>query len=164
MISYTAIDFETAVGNRNSICQVGLVRIENGVLTDKVNLLVKPPNNEYHYRNIQVHGITEQMTRNSLTFDKIWHQIKPFIENQNIVAHNMPFDYSCLKQTLEFYSIEVPEVEKHCTYKIYGKNLNTLCSEYNIELNHHDALSDALACARLFYIHLKNSERYSIPI
>ena len=163
MFSFTAIDFETAVGNRNSICQVGLVRIESGKLVEKVNLLVKPPNNEYHFRNFQIHGIDSYKTLNSPTFDKIWHEIKPFIENQNVVAHNMPFDYSCLKQTLEHYSLQVPELEKHCTLKIYGKKLNILCAEYNLELNHHDALSDALACARLFYIHLKNSERFQIP-
>ena len=39
--SFTAIDFETAHPKGWSICQVGLVRIENGVVTDKINLLVQ---------------------------------------------------------------------------------------------------------------------------
>ena len=29
---FTAIDFETATGYRNSICQVGLVQIKNGIV------------------------------------------------------------------------------------------------------------------------------------
>ena len=47
MESFTAIDFETAQGYRWSICQVGLIRVENGIITNELNLLVQPPNNYY---------------------------------------------------------------------------------------------------------------------
>ncbi len=40
--SFTAIDFETAQGKRWSICQVGLMRVENGVITEQLSLLVQP--------------------------------------------------------------------------------------------------------------------------
>jgi DNA polymerase-3 subunit epsilon len=60
-----------------------------------------------------------------------------------------------LTKTLEYYGIENPEYEKYCTYKLFRKNLGTLCQEFNIHLNHHDALSDARACAELFLIHLQ---------
>lgn len=33
--TFTAIDFETAQGKRWSICQVGLVRIENGIIKNQ---------------------------------------------------------------------------------------------------------------------------------
>ena len=33
--SFTAIDFETAQGKRWSICQVGLVRVENQIITEQ---------------------------------------------------------------------------------------------------------------------------------
>lgn len=45
MNKFTAIDFETATGYRNSICQIGLVRIENGITSKEINLLVQPPEN-----------------------------------------------------------------------------------------------------------------------
>jgi DNA polymerase-3 subunit epsilon len=45
--SFTAIDFETAQGYLWSICQVGLVRVENGIITQEINLLVQPPDNYY---------------------------------------------------------------------------------------------------------------------
>ena len=45
MESFTAIDFETAQGYRWSICQVGLVHVENGIITKEINILVQPPNN-----------------------------------------------------------------------------------------------------------------------
>jgi DNA polymerase-3 subunit epsilon len=150
MSSFTAIDFETAHGKRWSICQVGLVRIENGVITNKINKLVCPPDNYYFFRNIEIHGITPNKTCNAPNFSAIWQELHPYIHNQTVVAHNGAFDFSCLAQTLDYYKIKQPEYTQKCTYKIYGQKLATLCKEYAIELNHHDALSDALACAELY--------------
>ena len=44
--AFTAIDFETANPKRNSICQVGLVRVIKGQVVDQINVLVRPPQNE----------------------------------------------------------------------------------------------------------------------
>jgi DNA polymerase-3 subunit epsilon len=155
MDSFTAIDFETAQGHRWSICQVGLVRVVNGKITDEVNILVQPPDNYYWGRFTDIHGIKPHHTAKSPTFNHIWHQIAPFIENQNVIAHNgFGFDFQVLSKTLEYYGMSTPEYNKFCTYKIYKSNLAALCNEHNIELNHHDALSDARACAKLFQMHL----------
>jgi DNA polymerase III subunit epsilon len=157
--SFTAIDFETAHGYRYSICQVGLIRVEKGAVKKRIKLLVQPPDNYYWFNFIEIHGITPVMTKNAPTFDKIWHQIEPFITNQNVVAHNASFDVGCLKHTLEYYGLQMPVFTKHCTCSIYNRRgLSDLCREYNIKLNHHDALSDAMACADLFLLHLKNKE------
>src|SRR5690606_15801318 len=149
------IDFETAQGKRHSICQIGLVRVESTIVTKKLSVLVRPPDNFYSSYNSQIHGIDAGMTKYSPTFDKIWHLIEPFICDQNIVAHNSSFDISCLQQTLAHYRINPPGFKSHCTYKIYGQKLNNVCRSYGIELNHHDALSDAMACAQLFLLHNK---------
>lgn len=153
--SFTAIDFETAQGKRWSICQVGLVRVVEGNITEKISLLVQPPDNYYWDNFINIHGITPEQTANAPTFAMIWKQIEPFIKNQNLVAHNgFAFDFHCLKQTLVSYNIEIPDFNGHCTYRLFGDNLASLCEQYNIPLNHHDALSDAMACAELYKIHL----------
>jgi len=155
MNTFTAIDFETAHGKRYSICQVGLVHVENGVITNELSILVQPPHNFYWDWFIDIHGITPEITRNAPTFDKIWHLVEPYIKNQSVVAHNgMSFDFPVLAQTLAYYDMEVPEYEKNCTYRLFGSNLASLCVKYNIPLNHHEALSDARACAALFLMHL----------
>lgn len=151
MNSFTAIDFETATGYRNSICQVGLVRVENGIIIKKVNVLVRPPDNYYWSRFTDIHGITPAMTQNEATFDQIWHLVTPFITNRNVVAHNgFGFDFPVLDKTLNYYNLRTPNYNKFCTYKIYKTNLANLCQEHNIPLNHHDALSDSRACAELW--------------
>jgi len=154
--NFAAIDFETAHGKRCSICQVGFVRVENGITIEQFSVLVQPPNNFYWDNFIDIHDITPELTENAQTFDKVWHQMEPFIKNQNVVAHNgFSFDFHCLNQPLEYYDIATPEYTGHCTYRIFGENLASLCQIYSIPLNHHDALSDALACAELFKIYLE---------
>jgi DNA polymerase-3 subunit epsilon len=150
MPTFTAIDFETAQPKRWSICQVGLVRVEAGVVTKELSLLVRPPEDFYSDYNTAVHGLTYRDTLTAPSFDKVWPQIREWIEGQTVVAHNMAFDASCLKQSLEFYSIVQPSFEKQCTYKLLNKRLNVLCEEFDIPLDHHDALSDARACAALY--------------
>ncbi len=153
---FTAIDFETAQGYRWSICQVGLVCVNDGKITDEINLLVQPPGNYYWKKFINYHGITPEDTANAPTFDKIWHQIEPFIKDQAVVAHNgFSFDFHVLEKTLEYYGTQAPFYKKYCTYRIFNNNLASLANLYNIHLNHHDALSDAKACAKLFMIYLE---------
>lgn len=69
--SYTAIDFETAQGKRWSICQVGLVRVENQIITEQLSILVQPPDNYYWNNFIDIHVISPEQTADAPTFDKI---------------------------------------------------------------------------------------------
>jgi DNA polymerase-3 subunit epsilon len=155
---FTAIDFETAHGKRWSICEVGLVRIENGITREQLSILVQPRNNFYWNNFVEIHGITPKDTEKAQIFDKVWKYIEAFIKNENHVAHNgFSFDFHCLNQTLEYYNIELPQYTGHCTYTIFGDNLVSLCKEYKIPLNHHDALSDAMACAKLYQVHVNKN-------
>jgi DNA polymerase-3 subunit epsilon len=155
MPAFTAIDFETAQPARSSICQIGLVRVEAGEVVEQISLLVQPPDNTYSYWNTNVHGLTGRDTRNAPFFDAVWPRIRGFIEGHTLVAHNGAFDFSCLRKTLAFYGMDEPAYEPQCTYKIYKKKLNVLCEEECIPLNHHDALSDARACAELYLRYLQ---------
>ena len=98
-ISFTAIDFETAIGKRWSICQVGIVRVVDGKIVESLSSLVQPPDNEYSMWNTRVHGITAEDTRDAPIFPDIWDDIRPYFENNLVVAHNAAFDIDCLKQT-----------------------------------------------------------------
>lgn len=153
--NFTAIDFETANGKLASICQVGLVRVENGAIVHELELLVQPPGNEYHWGNSRVHGISRKHTAQAPTFDQVWPLMQPFIEGQHVVAHNALFDCGCLDESLDLYGIRRPRYQRHCTVKIFKRNLALLCTAYGIELKHHNALSDAKACAELFRMHLE---------
>ena len=143
--TFTAIDFETANGDRSSICQVGLIRVVSGIVVAQINLLVQPPENYYWNSFVDIHGITPKHTECAPAFALIWPVIESLIEDQDVVAHNSRFDFDCLQKTLAFYGISEPKYRGHCTYQIYRRSLKSLCNQYEIELNHHDALSDASA-------------------
>lgn len=153
--TFTAIDFETAHLQRNSICQIGLVRIENGSITEEINQLIRPPENHYSPVFTEIHGISEEHTLDAPNFYEVWPLISDYIRDQTVVAHNMPFDASCLEQTLRYWELEMVDFTAACTYQIYRQGLHKCCEQLRIPLNHHDALSDAQACAELYLRHLQ---------
>ena len=76
-MTFTALDFETAMPNRNSICQVGMIRVENGIIVDSFNELVKPPGNLYNHFNTRVHGLSPYDTYDMPTFPEVWARMLP---------------------------------------------------------------------------------------
>ncbi len=158
MKTFTAIDFETA--KHHHICAVGIVTVENGKIIDEFSALIQPPNNEYSWHNVQVHGITENDTANAPFFDKVYPEIKKRLAGRTIVAHNEAFDRGVLQKTMADFGIDYSDLNIadrwECTMKIYRAkgykpySLNACCKVNGIELNHHEALSDARACALLF--------------
>ncbi len=150
MSNFTAIDFETATGDRNSICQVGLVIVEQCKIIDRISYLVQPPRNLYSDRCIEIHGITPDKTAEAPTFDKIWQLIEKHINKRRCVAHSAQFEISCLTKVLQFYKISQPAIEWYCTKSIYKSSLAVACAVNGIATTkQHDALSDAEACALL---------------
>lgn len=161
-MTFTAIDFETATGHAHSACAVGIITVEDGLITEEYHTLIQPPDNEYWYRNIMVHGIKPIDTLQIPTFDVLFPEIQKRVFGRKIVAHNESFDRNVLAKTMRWYGMYYDELELadrwECTVKIYRAkgypkaNLK-YCSDRNgIALNHHEALSDARACAKLYLL------------
>ena len=161
-MNFVAIDFETATSKRNSACSVGIVTVENGEIVEEYHTLIQPPNNEYNWHNTQVHGITEVNTYSAPRFNEIYPEIKKRLSGNVVVAHNESFDRSVLKKSmldfdLDYLGLDLPE-KWVCTMKIFKEKgyvpakLNTCCALHGIQLQHHDALSDARACAKLYIV------------
>jgi DNA polymerase-3 subunit epsilon len=152
---FIALDFETANNERNSACALGIAVVENRVITEQVSVLIKPPKSYFIYTG--VHGITWDDVKNERTFEEIWPDIKKYFSKIDFVAaHNIPFDKSVLEACCDYYGIKKPVNKYKCTLQI-SKNklklksnaLDSVCRYYGIELNHHNALSDTLACAKI---------------
>ena len=159
-MNFTAIDFETATGKRSSACAVGIVTVENGVTTEEYYSLIQPPDNTYFGMNIAVHGIRPHDTINAPTFSDLYPKIKARLAGRTLVAHNEVFDRSVLRRTMEHYDLNYAELALadrwECTMRIYKAKgfvpykLNSCCDRLNIPLQHHEALSDAIGCAKLY--------------
>lgn len=159
-MNFTAIDFETATGKRSSACAVGIATVENGVITETFHSLIQPPGNIYFGMNIGVHGIRPADTETAPTFHDLYPEIRNRLQGRKLVAHNESFDRSVLRRTMEHYELDYAELALserwECTMRIYKAKgfvpykLNACCERIGIELQHHEALSDAIGCAHLY--------------
>jgi DNA polymerase-3 subunit epsilon len=160
-MNFLALDFETANYYRDSACALGLVRIENNEIVDRASFLIRPPYKYFVFTYI--HGITWEDVEDEPTFEQHWKSIKPFFEGIDFaVAHNASFDSNVLRACCERHKIIVPKVDFRCTMKLsrqvfnlYPTNLPAVCNKFNINLQHHNALSDTLACAKIMMEILK---------
>ena len=157
-MKYVALDFETANNNRNSACAIGIVRVENGVIVNKVVHLIRPPTSEFLYTH--VHGLTWNDVKDAKTFGQIWPELAPLFNGVEFVAaHNASFDKSVLSSCLSTAGLFAPTVAFRCTLKeakmkwvLPAYKLSDVCKHLGIELNHHEALSDALGCAKIILV------------
>ena len=158
MLNFASIDFETANYNRSSICSLGIVIVENGVITDKIYRLVRPRPNFYCSWATDIHGLSYYDTLNEPEFPEVWEGINPKLKSLPLVAHNSPFDAGCLKAVHDLYEMQYPNYEFYCTYRTAKKEfpnlenhqLHTVAAHVGYDLeNHHHALGDAEACAKI---------------
>ncbi|HOI87649.1 MAG TPA: exonuclease domain-containing protein, partial [Lentimicrobium sp.] len=149
----TAFDTETATSDPVSICQIGFVAVRNGQITLKQSYLIQPPGNAYNARNSCIHGIDACRTGNQPLFPDVWMQIEPYFINTLLVAHNAAFDLKVLNAVLAYYNLNTPEFRCDCTYRMSRLSLKALSESLQIEMErHHDALSDALTCAKAYML------------
>ncbi|MCM1349171.1 MAG: 3'-5' exonuclease [Firmicutes bacterium] len=161
MDSFVAIDVETANGERTSICAIGAVKVVNGVITDQFYRLVKPlPNYYYSHFTNNIHGIGRKDTDSQPDFAHVWPELKAFIGDLPLVAHNKAFDRNVLCATARAYGIDFPDNDFHCTLNKARRTFpRQLCPSFSLPFlaqflgipfnNHHNALADAEACAKI---------------
>lgn len=166
---YTIFDVETPNRANDRMSAIGIVVIEDDCVKDEFYSLVNPevPFDEF---NVALTGITPQMADEAPTFAQLWPRIRPYMDDAILVAHSAQFDLAVLSKCLRHYRIEWKETASylctctmscHCLPQLERHKLNTLCDYYGIPLRHHQADSDAMACAQIFLQLSRLRERQS---
>lgn len=148
-----AIDFETANPYRDSACALGLVAVERGRIVAERAFLVRPPSPWFTFSDL--HGITWEKVARAPSFAELWPTLRPwFARADRLLAHNAAFDAAVLRASCQRYGIVPPERPFLCTLRLVRRawglrpaGLAHVCARFGIPLDHHDALSDARACA-----------------
>lgn len=158
MDNFAAIDFETANGERTSVCAVGVVIVRGGEVVDSFYSLIKPEPNYYNYWCSRVHGLSRDDTDDAPVFPDVWAKIEPRIKGLPLVAHNKVFDQACLRAVMRCYQMDYPNYTFLCTLQASRRKLRNLPNHqlpvvaaacgYDMT-NHHHALADAEACAAI---------------
>lgn len=150
-----AIDFETADYGADSACALGIVEIQDGNVTRKGFRLIRPPRKKFYFTYI--HGIAWSDVAHEATFADVWDEFTDYWQDADyLLAHNAPFDRGVLRGCSLAAQREPPGVPFVCTVRVARAhwnfrpaNLAHVCAQLGIPLKHHDAASDALACATI---------------
>lgn len=155
--TFTAIDVETANEQYDSLCALGIIVVDKGVIVDERSYRIRPRDLRVSVINQQIHKLTEKDLQDAPEIQTIWQEIQPFFHDNILVAHNASFDIEVLQRSLLGYGIAFPRVKYLCSLKLAAEafpgqpsyRLKDLASSFGIDLNHHDATSDARACAAI---------------
>jgi DNA polymerase-3 subunit epsilon len=153
--TFVAIDFETADHGADSACAIGMVRVEHGRIIRRIRQFFRPPRDLMMFTHI--HGITLDYVEEKPTFAQAWPVLNEVLEGSDfLAAHNAGFDRSVLHACCASAGITAPTLPWVCSVRqarrvlgIRPANLANVARVMGIKLNHHDALSDAEACARI---------------
>lgn len=152
---FAALDFETADYGRDSACAIAVVVAEQGRIVKQMYSLIRPPRRDFVFSYL--HGITWQDVAHQPVFGEVWPQIATLFEGVEFVAaHNASFDRGVVEACCAASGVTPVELPYLCTMKLSRRlwdlrptKLSDVCRHFSIPLNHHEALSDARACAHI---------------
>lgn len=166
--SFSVLDFETtgtsAVNDR--AIEIGIVKVKDLRITETYQTFINP-GRPLPYFISQLTGITNDDLTDAPYFEDIVLDIKRFIGDDILVAHNANFDYSFLKHEFEKSGLEAPSNSLLCTLKLSKKlypeleshKLSKLTSHFKIlHKGVHRALGDATVTAKIFIKMIKQLE------
>lgn len=171
MALYAIVDIETTGGYAaaNGIIEISIQVFDGEKVVEQFETLVNP--GLVIPRYIQAFtGITNEMVQEAPRFEEVAEKIYTLLQGNIFVAHNVNFDYSFIKNHLEFYGYSL-NVKKLCTVRLARKifpgfpsySLGNLCRSLEIELsNQHRAGGDARATVLLFHKMLQHDAEGAI--
>ena len=153
-VDFIAIDFETANRKRESACAVGIAVVSNGVIVEQTSTLINP-DSEFSPYNIAITGIRPEDVVDSPYFPEVWDVLAPVLSGRTVVAHVATFDLGVLRQAVARYELPGIDMSAACSWRLARRTwptlpafgLSYLARELGLPLDHHEAGSDAAACA-----------------
>jgi DNA polymerase-3 subunit epsilon len=167
--SLVVLDFETtglSPENGDRAIEIGAVRIENGVVTEKFQSLMNPGFRISSFIE-RYTGITNQMLAKAAPCDEVMDKFTDFIGDDNLLAHNASFDKKFLDAELANISRQYNGeficsllVSRRINLDAPNHKLGTLISYKNIPSDgaFHRALFDAEMTAKLWLDMLNDIE------
>ncbi len=153
--TFVAIDFEIANARHDSACAVGLAACSGGHVMQSRSYLIRPPSRRFTFTGL--HGLSWEDVREAPTFAELWPALRAWLVPARFVAaHNAKFDRRVLNACCSRYRLRPPRKRFVCTVELArlrwpeaSAGLSEVCHRLDFPLKHHDAESDALACARI---------------
>ncbi|MBO5060955.1 MAG: PolC-type DNA polymerase III [Clostridia bacterium] len=156
---FVVFDIETTglSNEKDEITEIGAVKVENGVITDRWSSFVNP-GRPIPPKIVELTSITDDMVADAPKINEILPDFFEFCKGCVLVAHNAKFDIGFIKVAAKKCGIEYnfPQLDTlqlaKCMYPDMGNyKLNNLAKHLSVVLeNHHRAVDDAKATADIF--------------
>lgn len=154
---FFSLDVETANYDSSTICQIGIGMFDNGELTGTWDSLIDPQSS-FHWSNVRIHGITEEMVQGSPSFNAVYPVLHQLLSGR-IVVHHTPFDFHAFGKAyarfhlkpIDIRWLDSSRIVRH-TWQQFSKsgyNLANVAGHLGIEFRHHDALEDSVAAGKI---------------
>lgn len=158
LLTFNAIDVETANSDRGSICQIGIVHVRRAQVEDQWQTLVNPED-RFDRFNVSIHGIDEADVQNSPTLPEVRAELSVRLQGSILVSHTS-FDRTAFEYAMARYGLEQLPVTWLDSAVIArrawpersgnrGYSLKNIADDLGISFRHHDALEDARAAAEI---------------
>jgi DNA polymerase III subunit epsilon len=154
---FFSLDVETANWDSSTICQIGIGKFVNGELVETWESLIDPQSS-FHWGNIRVHGITEEMVQGAPAFSEVYPVLRNLLA-ENIVIHHSPFDCQAFRKAynrfnlkpINIHWLDSARIVRHTwnQFSKSGYNLANVANHLGIEFRHHDALEDSVAAGKI---------------
>lgn len=157
MDSYISLDLETTglSPKHDKIIEIGAVKVISGEIVDTLSTFVNP-GRELDERVRELTGISPEDLALAPSIEKVIGQVVSFSEGLPLIGHRILFDYSFVKQaavnsglTFERTGVDTLKISRACFPELESKRLKDMCDYYNIHLDAHRALNDAIATHEL---------------
>lgn len=159
-MNYVAFDIETTGLNPkyDKIIEIGAVRVREGEPVEIFSTFVNPAKS-LPARIVELTGIQDADVAGAPYIDDILDAFLAFVGDDVLLGHNILFDYSFVKKAavnqkkvFEKMGIDTLRIAKRFLSELESRQLGFLCEYYQIGLDAHRALNDAIAAHRLYRI------------
>ena len=108
------LDTETTgleVGLGHRIIEIGCVELVNRRLTGRNFHKYINPDREIDDGALEVHGITQEFLSDKPRFTDIWGEFKEFLQGDELIIHNAPFDVAFLNHEIGLLNLDLPSIQ-----------------------------------------------------
>lgn len=152
----TGLNSSPVSGNMDKIIEIGAYKIEDGEITESFSTFINPER-KLSEEIINLTGITEDMVADAPKTEEVMPDFYKFCYGSILVGHNIAgfdfkfVDHYCANSgyILEKKIIDTIPLSQELLF-LSNYKLNTVADKFNIEFNHHRAIDDALATAKIF--------------
>ena len=157
--SFVVFDIETTGFSpvKNRIIEIGAVKVEQGVITDRFSQFVNPQT-PIPFEINQLTGISDDMVSGAPVIETVLPEFLEFVKGCKLVAHNASFDMSFIIENCkrlgydsEFTYLDTLALSR-VLFPTQGKHtLDAMAKALKVTLNnHHRAVDDAECTAHIF--------------